>query len=165
MKIEVNTVPSLTYTLAVEGEHVESTTTENPLVFLFGSGQMIPGFERQLEGMQKGESYEFHIEPAEAYGDINPDAIIDIPMSVFEVDGKVDEEMLQVGNALPMQDQNGNPMEGIIVEIGESSVKMDFNHMLAGKTLHFKGEIIDVRKAEEEEISHGHVHGPGGHDH
>lgn len=165
MKIEVNTVPSVTYTLSVEGEKIESTDTSNPLVFLFGAGQMIPGFEKELEGLQKGDKYDFEVSPEEGYGELNPQAVVEVPINVFEVDGKVDDQMLQVGNALPMQDQNGNPMEGIVVEVSAENVKMDFNHMLAGKKLHFVGEIVDVRKAEEEEISHGHVHGPGGHQH
>lgn len=165
MKIEVNTVPSVTYTLSVEGEKIESTDKDNPLVFLFGSGQMIPGFEKGLEGLSVGESYEITVSPAEGYGEVNPDAVMDVPMSVFEVEGKIDENMIQVGNALPMQDQNGNPLEGVIVEVNQEAVKMDFNHMLAGKTLNFQGEVVDVRQAEEDEISHGHVHGPGGHQH
>jgi FKBP-type peptidyl-prolyl cis-trans isomerase SlyD len=165
MKIEINTVPSVTYTLSVDGELIESTSSENPLVFLFGSGGMIPGFEKELEGLEIGDTYDFVVEPSEGYGDINPDAIIGVPLDVFKVDGEIDQNMMQIGNVLPMQDQNGMPMEGTIVSISEEEVTMDFNHMLAGKTLHFTGEIIDIRKAEEEEITHGHVHGPGGHHH
>jgi FKBP-type peptidyl-prolyl cis-trans isomerase SlyD len=87
------------------------------------------------------------------------------PMNVFEVEGKVDTEVVKVGAMLPMQDQNGNPMHGVILEMKETAVKMDFNHVLAGKDLHFTGKILDVREASAEELEHGHVHGPGGHEH
>lgn len=73
--------------------------------------------------------------------------------------------MLTVGNFVPMQDNEGNPLEGKIVEVNSEHVKMDFNHPLAGKTLHFTGKIVDLRDATEDELNHGHVHGPHGHHH
>ena len=73
--------------------------------------------------------------------------------------------MLKIGNVIPMQDQNGNPLRGTVKEIADTTVKMDFNHTLAGQELHFTGQIVDLREGTEEEISHGHVHGPGGHQH
>ncbi len=81
------------------------------------------------------------------------------------VEGKIDPEMLRIGNVIPMQDNQGNPLEGLVIGVDEASVKMDFNHPMAGKTLHFAGTIIDLRDATEEELSHGHVHGAHGHHH
>lgn len=165
MKIKKNTVPSVTYQLMVEGEVVDQTDKTQPLTFLMGAGNMIPGFERQLEGLEQGDKYEFSVEPDEGYGTIDQNAIVDLPKDVFVVDGELKEDLLVVGNSIPMQDNKGNQLQGTVVDIAEDSVKMDFNHQLAGKVLDFSGEIIDVREATQDEISHGHVHGPGGHHH
>ncbi len=165
MKIDKHTVPSLTYKLVVDGELVEETDSNNPLVFLAGVGTMIPGFERQLMGLQAGDSYSFDIEPVEGYGELNPEAVVEIPKDVFKVEGEVQNDILVVGNKVPMQDNQGRPLQGTVVEVADETVKMDFNHELAGKKLNFTGEVIEVRVASEEELEHGHVHGPGGHQH
>lgn len=165
MKIKKNTVPSVTYELVVEGEVVDQTDKSKPLTFLMGAGSMIPGFERQLEGLEKGDKYEFSIQPEEGYGEVDQKAIVDLPKDVFVVDGVLKEELLVIGNEIPMQDNKGNQLQGTIVEIGNDTVKMDFNHQLAGKVLNFTGEVIDVREASEDEINHGHLHGPEGHQH
>ena len=164
MKIAKDTVPSVAYSLKIDQELIEETTKDNPLVFLMGAGGMIPGFERQLEGMEAGQSYEFSIEPSEGYGEVDLEAIVTIPKDIFTGKRKISGSLV-VGKTIPMQDHEGNPMNGTVLEIGEDTVKMDFNHQLAGKTLNFSGEITDVRAATEEEISHGHVHGAGGHHH
>ncbi len=165
MKITKHTVPSVTYVLTVENQQVDSADETNPLVYIAGVGMMIPGFERELEGMSAGEEFEFELASEDAYGARNEDAVVPVPRDVFVVDGVFNEEVVRVGAMLPMQDQHGNPLQGMIVEIGNEAVTMDFNHPLAGKDLHFKGSVVDVREATEEEISHGHVHGPGGHHH
>lgn len=165
MKIDKNTVASVTYALEVEGELVEKTDKSNPLTFLVGVGMMIPGFEQQLVGKQPGDNYDITVQPEDAYGESDPQAIVDLPKDVFKVDGELQDDLLVEGNVIPLQDQNGSPLQAVVLEVGEDTVKMDFNHMLAGKTLHFKGEIVDVREATAEEINHGHVHGPDGHHH
>jgi FKBP-type peptidyl-prolyl cis-trans isomerase SlyD len=165
MEIAKHTVASLTYSLEVDGELIEKTEQNNPLVFLVGVGSMIPGFERQLLGKQKGDTYKITIEPEEGYGESDPSAIVDLSKDIFKIEGVLQEDMLVEGKVIPMQDQNGNPLQGVIMEVNDDSVKMDFNHRLAGKTLDFTGEILDVRAATTDEISHGHVHGPGGHHH
>ena len=165
MKIEKHTVTSLTYALEVEGELLEETDKSHPLTFLVGTQAMIPGFERQLLGKSSGDQYDITIEPKEGYGEMNPDAIVDLSKEIFKVDGEIKNDLLQEGKVIPMQDHQGHPLQGTVLEIGDETVKMDFNHQLAGKTLHFKGEILDVRKASAEEIEHGHVHGPNGHHH
>ncbi len=163
MKIAKNTVPSVSYVLTVDGEVVDEAKKETPLSFIFGVGGMIPGFEKNLDGLETGDSYEFTLSPDEAYGEYNQNAVVDLPLSTFSVDGKIQEELLVVGKVIPMQDQNGNPLNGTVVGVGKETVKMDFNHMLAGKSLHFEGKVIDVREASPEELEHGHVHGPEGH--
>lgn len=165
MKITKHTVPSVTYVLTVNNELVDQADETNPLVYMAGVGMMIPGFERELEGMATGDSFDFALASDDAYGPRNEQAVVPVPRDVFVVDGNFDEEVVRVGAMLPMQDQNGNPLQGMIVEINAEAVVMDFNHPLAGKDLHFTGTIVDVREATKEEIDHGHVHGPGGHHH
>jgi len=165
MKIEKNTVPSVTYTLVVDGEVVDMAEKEKPLSFIQGIGMMVPGFEKNLEGMSAGEEYKFTLQPEEAYGPYDENAVVDLPISTFTVDGEVKKDLLNIGQVVPMQDQNGNPLNGTVMEVSDEKVKMDFNHMLAGKELNFTGEIIDVREATQAELDHGHVHGPGGHEH
>ncbi len=170
MKIEKNKVVSVTYDLhSTSGEktektHVESTGSNDPLVFLFGAGNMIPAFEKNLEGKSAGDSFEFSINSSNAYGENDADAIVNLPLDVFKTDGVVDLKLLQTGNIIPLMDNEGNKMNGKVVKVEAETVLMDFNHPLAGHDLHFKGHVTEVREASPEEISHGHVHsGHGGH--
>lgn len=165
MKITKHTVPSVSYSLFVDGQLVDQAMEDQPLVYLAGAGNMIPGFERELEGMTAGDEFSFKLSSEEAYGDVNPEAVVELGIDVFKVDGKVDPNVIAVGKMVPMQDQAGNPLRGIVVEMSDEAVKMDFNHPLAGKELNFTGKVVEVREAAEEEISHGHVHGPNGHEH
>lgn len=164
MTIDKDTVVSVTYALTVDGQIVDSTDENRPLTFLCGHRNMIDGFERQLIGKTAGEDYSFSVTADEGYGQPHPDMVLEVPMQVFMQDGNVTPD-LKVGNVLNMQDQNGTPMRGQVVEIGQEAAKLDFNHPLAGKDLAFEGKVLEVRAAEAEEIAHGHVHGPGGHQH
>lgn len=168
MIIQKNTVVSLHYRLQEDdasGELIEETFGNEPLTFLYGVGQMIPEFERQLQGKKAGDAFAFGIVSSEAYGDFNPEAVVEIPKTAFMIDGKLAEELLEVGRVLPMQDNHGNRMEGTIAEIAENAVVIDFNHPMAGVNLYFTGLVQSVREATEVEIDHGHVHGAGGHHH
>ena len=93
----------------------------------------------------------------DAYGPYNDDAVVSVPMKAFEVDGKVDKDLLQVGNTIPMLDTSGRRMNGVVLEKSIESVKMDFNHPLAGNDLNFKGTVVDIREASPDEIKHGHA--------
>ena len=104
------------------------------------------------------------MQPEDGYGDFNPEAVVDLPSNLFMQDGKLVEQV-KLGERLQMQDNQGNMHQGQVLEITAETVKMDFNHPLAGQVLNFSGEILDLREATEEELSHGHVHGPGGHEH
>jgi FKBP-type peptidyl-prolyl cis-trans isomerase SlyD len=169
-QISENKVVTITYDLSVTDENqekvlVESAEEDAPMVFLFGQSGLPEEFERQLDGKQPGDSFSFSLTPEQAYGDYDQQAVVDIPKNVFEIDGQLDSEMLQVGNFLPMADNQGHHMQGKVVEIGDSAVKMDFNHPLAGMVMHFDGKVAEVRDATQEEMDHGHVHGEGGHQH
>lgn len=168
MQITKNTVVSLSYVLKrddAKGEIIEETRENDPLVFLFGIGQMLPKFEEHLSTLKAGDDFEFTLASDDAYGEMDQDAIIDLDKSIFEVDGKIDLEMLAIGNVIPMRDEQGHMMQGTVVSVGSDLVRMDFNHPMAGNVLHFKGNVIEVREATAEELSHGHAHGAGGHHH
>ena len=157
MKITANTYVAVTYDLNVgEGEErelMEKATTEVPLKFIFGMGMMLPAFEQALEGLEVGDKFDFSLAPADAYGEYNQDHVLDLPKNIFEVEGKFDAEMIKEGNTVPMMDSNGNRMNGSVLEVKEDIVVMDFNHPLAGETLHFSGEVIDAHEATAEEIA------------
>jgi len=168
MNISQNKVVSLTYELKLDnnqGETVDMADESAPLIFIYGTGSMLPKFETNLANLKVNDTFEFTLDPADAYGDTIDEAIVDLPIDIFKIDGAIDEEMLTVGNYVPMQDNEGHPLEGKILEVNNETVKMDFNHPLAGKTLHFTGQIVDMREATPDELSHGHVHGPHGHHH
>ncbi|HAG17131.1 MAG TPA: peptidylprolyl isomerase [Bacteroidales bacterium] len=168
MKVGKNKVITMTYILSkddVNGELVQEVTKDKPFVVLFGAGSLLPKFEENLEGLSIGDTFGFSLSSAEGYGEKTPEAIVDLDKQIFEFEGEIDEEFLKVGANIPMQNEEGHPLTGLVLEIGEDFVKMDFNHPLAGQTLYFTGEIVDVREASEEELDHGHVHGHGGHHH
>ncbi len=157
MEIGRNKYVTLSYELrlnAADGELVEQTNADAPLEFVFGAGKMLEMFETKLEGLAKGSEFDFELSADEAYGEVNPNAVVEIPKNIFEVDGKIDEDLIKVGNQVPMQDAAGNRLQGIVLEISDEKVKMDFNHPLAGDNLHFKGEILEVREATEDELVH-----------
>jgi FKBP-type peptidyl-prolyl cis-trans isomerase SlyD len=165
MKIEQQHVVSLTYDLYVKQEDgseglAESATQEQPLTFLFGAGQMIPKFEENLSTLSTGDTYDFRIAAADGYGEFDEEAVANLPKDMFQ-----GTEIPQIGEVLPLQDNNGNRFQGQVVSVTEDSVIVDLNHPMAGQDLHFKGEILNVRPATPEELSHGHAHGPDGHHH
>lgn len=157
MKISDSKFVTVTYDLYVgEGEErelMESATTENPLEFVFGTNSMIKAFEDNLYGLSEGDKFSFTIGHEDAYGEYDDSRIIDLPKNIFEVDGKIDETMLFEGNTLPMMDSEGNRLMGSIVTITDSEVTMDFNHPLAGETLHFEGAVVGARDASAAEIA------------
>tara|TARA_R110000868_G_scaffold147609_3_gene369149 strand:- start:29 stop:532 length:504 start_codon:yes stop_codon:yes gene_type:complete len=167
MEIGSKKVVTITYKLTEsnsDGELVQEVLEKEPFVFLFGEQQVLPGFESNLEGKTTGENFEFGIKSEDSYGPIEKEAIVDLPINIFMVEGKL-AEMVTPGAFVPMNDQEGNPMQGLVLEIGDETIKMDFNHPMAGLDLFFTGQILDVREATPEELDHGHVHGEGGHHH
>ena len=146
-------------------ELIEQTSTDHPFVFLFGFGGVLPQFEENLAGKKKGDKFDFNIKPENGYGNYELDYVIKLARAVFEVDGKFDEERIKTGKEIEINDADGNPLLGKVLSVGPNEVEMDFNHPLAGYELHFTGEVLDVREASQEELDHGHVHGPHGHHH
>lgn len=168
MKVGKDKVVTLTYELRYEdekGDVVQKVDSDRPFVHLFGVGTLLPAFEENLSGLEPGDDFSFFLSADDAYGPSSEDAILELDKSMFEIDGKIDEEFLAVGKSIAMQDQDGHPVDGIVLAIKDKKVIMDFNHPLAGESLYFSGKITDVREASSEELSHGHVHGDGGHQH
>ncbi len=155
MEISRNKMVTLSYVLRLngfEGEIVEETSEEKPLEFIFGTGRMLQMFEDKLEGLKAGEEFKFELKADEAYGQINEEAKVEIPKNIFEVNGSMDEDLIKVGNMVPMQDAHGNRLNGIVLDITDEHVKMDFNHPLAGDDLFFCGAVKEVREATDSEI-------------
>lgn len=163
----INKVISVNYNLhkdTAEGEMIESTEGKDPLVFLSGVGQMIPDFEANVVDLKVGDTFSFGIEAAKAYGTRSDDAIIELEKAMFLDEGKL-AEGIEEGKIVPLQDQNGRVVPAKVVKINDDNLTMDVNHPLADQDLHFSGNIIEIREATKEELDHGHVHGPGGHEH
>jgi len=156
LEISKNTMVTLTYDLRIDdenGEVIEQTTTDNPLRFLFGAGTMLPKFESHLGGLRQGEQFSMKLSSNDAYGEVNHDAIVELPKHIFIVDGKFDEKLIFVGNTVPMMSSNGQHLNGVVLEVNDENVKMDFNHPLAGEDLFFTGTVIEVRNATAEELT------------
>ncbi|MBE6236842.1 MAG: peptidylprolyl isomerase [Bacteroidales bacterium] len=166
MKIEKNRVVEFAYELEVDGNIVDHTTKERPLDYIQGTGSLLPKLEEHIEGMEPGDKFDVTLSPADGYGEVEPDRIIDLPKAAFEVNGEVREDLLVPGNTIPMMNSMGGVIPGVVLEVTADSVKMDLNHQMAGKTLHFTGEIVSVREATEKELTEGlhgeYVHSCGG---
>ena len=155
MKIENNKFASLAYTLHEgdkEGRIIETVEESSPLSFVFGAGRLLPAFEEKLAGLEEGAAFDFSLAAADAYGEVREEMVISLPRNIFEDEGVLRSEICYVGNTVPMMDSQGNRMNGVVVEIGDAFVKMDFNHPLAGTDLHFTGKVVGVREATPEEL-------------
>ena len=124
-----------------------------PLKFIYGTGRLLPVFESNISLLNSGDPFSFTLNSEMAYGDKREEMIINVPLSVFETDGKVNEDICRVGNEVPMTDSEGNPLSGVINEITDTYVRMDFNHPMAGLDLYFSGKIVEVREASESELA------------
>ncbi|HSO86165.1 MAG TPA: FKBP-type peptidyl-prolyl cis-trans isomerase [Draconibacterium sp.] len=147
---------TLTYDLRVDdenGEVVEQATEAQPLEFLYGAGAMLPKFESQLAGLREGEPFTIKLSKNDAYGDVNEEAVVELPKHVFLVGGKFDDELIQIGNTVPMMSSNGQRLNGLVLEVNDEVVTMDFNHPLAGEDLYFAGKVMAVREASDEEVA------------
>jgi FKBP-type peptidyl-prolyl cis-trans isomerase SlyD len=166
MKIEKNKVVEFCYELEVDGNIVDRTTKEKPLDYIHGTGSLLPKLEEHIEGMEAGAKFDVTLSPVDAYGEIDPSRIIDLPKAAFEVNGEIREDLLVPGNTIPMMNSMGAVIPGVVLEVTDDAVKMDLNHQMAGKTLHFTGEIVSVREATEKELTEGlhgeYVHSCGG---
>jgi FKBP-type peptidyl-prolyl cis-trans isomerase SlyD len=151
-------IVAMDYTLHVDGEVLDSSEGHDPLEFLQGAGNIIPGLESKLYGMTIGESKKVTVAPAEGYGELDPNALVNVPRSQIPTGIP-----LEIGTEIQVTDQDGHVMVARIDRVEDESVRLDFNHPLAGKELHFDVKIVGLREPTDEELEHGHVH--GAHDH
>ena len=158
--VEQDKVATVHYrgTFPESGEEFDSSNGSDPLAFLVGHGNMVLGFEHELLGSSVGDEREFTLMPEDAYGMRDEDQVVRIDKTEFE------GMNIAVGMMLVAEIEGGRSAF-MVTEIGDEHITADFNHPLAGETLHFNVEIVEVRDASPEELEHGHVHGPGGHDH
>lgn len=165
MNISEGKIVSLVYKLNLNdrtGDLIETIEKEKPLEFLYGAGFLLPLFEQNIAGLTKDQAFSFPLKSENAYGPIHEEMVVDVPLKSFEVNGRIDDSMYQVGKSIPMRDQSGNRMTGRITQVNNEFVTMDFNHPLAGQDLFFEGEVIGVREPTEEELNDFHAHNHGG---
>jgi FKBP-type peptidyl-prolyl cis-trans isomerase SlyD len=161
MKIAKGNVVGIDYSLHLgDGQVVDASDPGDPLTYLHGEGQIVPGLESALEGLESGAQKQVVVAPAEGYGEHDPRGIQQVPRAAFPPGFEP-----QVGMELTAEGPNGDPVPFAIREVKPDSITIDLNHPLAGKTLHFDVTVREVRAASAEEIEHGHAHGPDGHGH
>jgi FKBP-type peptidyl-prolyl cis-trans isomerase SlyD len=157
--VQNDVVVSMEYTLHVDGEKIDSSEGQDPLQFLVGYGNIISGLEREMMGMKVGESKDVIIQPADAYGEFDEEAFMDVPRDQFPQDMPLEE-----GLELTVRDDGGQTRYARVEAIDGDVVTLNFNHPLAGDELHFSVKVTDLREPTTEELEHGHVH-QGGHHH
>ena len=161
MQIEPNKVVTFEYTLRnTKGEVLDTSEGGKPLSYIHGSGQLIPGVEKELAGKAAGEELRFKVPPADGYGEYNPEAHQQVDRSAFPAEMELEE-----GLQFLATDQQGNQRPVKVKAIEGDNVTVDLNHPLAGEELDFEVKIKEVRQPTAEETDHGHVHGPDGHQH
>ncbi len=156
MIIEKNRVGIIAYTLQVNnatGEILEEATTAQPKTLVFGTGRIMQSFENKMLGLKSGDFFEFTLTPAESFGEFMQDLLMEVPKSVFMVNGQIQDETFGVGKVVPMMDEEGNPFDGKVLAINEKTVSMDFNHPFAGKGIYVKGKVLNVREATHDELN------------
>ncbi len=161
MQIGKEKAVAIDYKLTIEGDIVvDQSEPGHPLWYLHGFGNIIPGLERELEGLEVGAEKTVTVQPEDGYGVRDDNLVHLVPKSQFGPGAQFD-----VGDRVVAQSPDGREMEARISLIGAKEVTVDFNHELAGKVLTFEIKVAEIRKASKEEVAHGHIHGPGGHHH
>lgn len=151
-------VISLAYTLKLDdGQVLDSADSNDPMFYLHGADNIIPGLERELTGMMVGQRKAVTVTPEDAYGDYDEEGVQVIPAEAF---GEAIDE-IAVGELLTLRDETGDLFDAEVIDLDDENVTLDFNHPLAGETLHFEVEVIAVRDATPDERAHGHPHVPG----
>lgn len=160
MQIGPNSVVSINYELSNDaGEILDASAEGEPLVYLHGAQNIIPGLEKELAGKKIGDSLKVKVQPEEGYGIKQPELIQQVPRNAFP-----DADKLEIGMRFSAESDNGH-ISVVITELTDATATVDGNHPLAGVVLNFDVSIADIRAATEEEIAHGHVHMPGHHHH
>ena len=151
-------VVSMDYKLTLDGEVLDSSEDAGPLQFLAGYGNIVPGLEREMAGMKIGESKDVVVAPADGYGEFDEEAFMEVPRNEFPSDLQLEE-----GIELNVTDEDGQNQYARVENITDESVRLDFNHPLAGAELHFTVKVVALRDPTKEELDHGHVHEEGHH--
>ncbi|WP_018935118.1 peptidylprolyl isomerase [Thioalkalivibrio sp. ALJ24] len=160
MQVAQNSVVSIHYKLTNDaGETIDSSEGREPLAYMHGNGQIVPGLERQLEGKAAGDKVQATVPPEEGYGEKIDAMVQEVPMEAFQ-----GVDSIEPGMQFQAQTENG-PLTVTVTKVEGDTATVDGNHPLAGQTLNFDVEVVDVREASAEELEHGHAHGPGGHEH
>ncbi|WP_019594705.1 peptidylprolyl isomerase [Thioalkalivibrio sp. ALM2T] len=160
MQVAQNAVVAIHYTLTNDaGEKIDSSEGREPLAYLHGQGQIVPGLEKELEGKAAGDKVQAKVSPEEGYGEKIDAMVQEIPMEAFQ-----GVESVEPGMQFQAQTENG-PLTVTVTKVEGETATVDGNHPLAGETLNFDVEIVEVREASAEELEHGHAHGEGGHQH
>ena len=160
MAVAKNKIVSIDYTLkGTDGNVLDSSQGREPLQYLHGRGNIIPGLESALEGKAEGDQLNVSIPPGQAYGERDEKMVQPVPRSAFQ-----GVQEIQPGMQFQANTQAG-PRMITVVGVNNDQVTIDANHPLAGQTLNFDVKVVGVRDATQEELSHGHAHGPGGHQH
>lgn len=161
MKITKGKVVDMQYSLKNDsGEVLDQAPDGQPLSYLHGFGNIVPGLEKALDGLSKGDKKAVKVSPEEGYGKFNGDLKVAVPRSQFPKDVEI-----EAGMRFQAHSPDGHPVVYTVDSVVGDKVNLDGNHPLAGQTLHFEVEVVGVREASKEELTHGHVHGPGGHHH
>ena len=153
LSIKDDLVVGLEYVLQVDGKDYEKTAVDDPLYFIQGQAQIIPGMERQLYGMKVGQSKTIQVAPEEAYGEFDEEAVGTVPRGEFPKEIPLEKDIF-----LQLRDEEGEVLDAYVEDFDEQNVALNFNHPLAGKDLTFNVKIVDLRPATQEELEHGHVH-------
>ena len=157
--VQNDVVVSMEYTLRVDNEVIDSSIGQEPLEFLAGHGNIISGLEREMIGMKVGDSKDVIVTPADGYGEYDEEAFMDVPRGEFPQDMPVEE-----GLELTVRDDSGQARYARVDNVEDETVRLNFNHPLAGDELHFNVKVVGLRAPTEEELDHGHVH-QAGHNH
>ena len=160
MKIAENKVVTINYTLRDDNKTILDSAQDSDFAYLHGAQNIIPGLESALEGKAVNDELSVSIAPTDGYGERNDDMTQIVPKEMFGVDGDI-----EVGQQFNAASPEGHEIMVTVMAVDDENITVDGNHPLAGATLHFEVKVMDIRDASEEELEHGHVHGPGGHDH
>lgn len=148
MQIKNGHVVTLNYRLYIDspaGELIEETETDDPYTLIIGTGEQLEAFEKNIIGLKVNDQFSFGLTVDEAFGNIDDNAIAEVPKKAFEHEGKIDESIFKMHKVLPMKDSEGNEFQGVIISIGEEDITMDFNHPLAGEDIWFDGEVVEIK--------------------
>jgi len=163
MRVGNHRVVTVSYELYNEnqnGELLECMDAGYPFIFLFGSGKLLPEFERHLEGLHPGDSFDFVLSPDKAYGSHDPKQIVEVPIENFKIDGELPDDILETGRLINLTAQDGTNHAGKVLKVKRKKVLVDLNHAMVDKTLYFSGVVLDVREATIDEILQGIIN-PG----